>query len=160
MAKKDSKIDFLTAEDVKAINQSVAEAEKNTSAEIKVLVVSESSKMNFFRKKSKIRAAEKRARIEFFKMGLDHTRDSTGVLIMISLKERAVIVKSGDAIEQKVDPKVWQKIVDPILEGITSGRKKEGISLAVMRAGNILAEHFPVKPDDTNEISNEVVFKD
>jgi uncharacterized membrane protein len=151
---------FLSADETAKINEAVAEAEKQTTGEIKLLVVSKSTWMSLSNLKLRIAAARKRAKREFIGLGLDHTIKGTGILIMISLKERVVVVESGRALEGKLPQDTWERVRDLVINGISSGQRKEGICAAVSEAGKILAEHFPTTPDDTDEISNEIVFKE
>ncbi len=44
-------------------------------------------------------------------------------------------------------------------EYFIEGRFSMGIIHGVDRVGKILSEHFPIKPDDTNEISNRVILE-
>ena len=148
---------FLTEGEAKRINLAVAAAEKNTAGEIKVLVVQNST---YFPGENDSDKVWSRVDEEFFELGLDHTKDHTGILIMISLDERQVVVAAGRAINEFYAQETWQGIVDMIISGIKTGDPAKGICDAVMTAGEILADHFPVKPDDINEIPDEIVFKE
>ena len=151
---------FLAPEEAFRINEKIAEAEKTTAGEIKLLVVQKSTWMSLSSLKLRIAAARKRAKREFFALGLDHVQKGTGILIMISLKERVVVVESGKALEGKLPQDTWERLRDMIIDGISSGKRMEGLCLAIAEAGRILTERFPSGPDDTSEISNEIVFKD
>jgi putative membrane protein len=151
---------FLTPEETVKINELIAGAEKTTAGEIKLLVVRKSTWMSLSSLKMRIAAARKRAKREFLELGLQHARKGTGILIMISLKERVVVVESGKAFEGKLSQDTWERLRDMIINGIASGKRIEGICSAIGEAGRILTEHFPAGPDDSDEISNEIVFKD
>ncbi len=148
---------FLDRAGIQAVNDAVTEAEKKTAGEIKVLVVQNSSN---FAGGSVEERTKLRANHEFFELGLDHTQGNTGILIMISLDERRVEVRAGQAIDEFYDQAMWQIIVDTITSGIKFGNAAQGICNAVSLSGDILSEHFPIQPDDANEISNEIVFKE
>ncbi len=149
----------LSSEETVKINEMIAEAEKTTAGEIKLLVVQKSTWMGLSSLKMRIAAARKRAKREFIELGLQHARKGTGILIMISLKERVVVVESGKALEGRLSQNIWERLRDMIINGISSGKRMEGICSAIREAGRILTEHFPAGPDDTNEISNRIVFK-
>ena len=151
---------FLTTGETARINEAIAEAEKRTTGEMKLLVVGKSTWMSLSRLALRIAAARKRAKKEFLALGLDHTIKGTGILIMISLKERVVVVEGGKALEGKLIQERWDHLRDLIINGIASGKRGDGICAAIGEAGKILSEHFPVRPDDVNEISNEIVFKE
>ncbi len=151
---------FLSVDAVAKINETITEAEKQTTGEIKLLVVNKSTWMSLSNLKLRIAAARKRAKREFIGLGLDHAVRGTGILIMISLKERVVVVEGGKALEGKLPQDAWERVRDLVINGIFSGQRKAGICAAISEAGRILAEHFPITPDDTDEISNEIAFKE
>ncbi len=93
----------------------------------------------------------------FYRRGLQHTRDQTGVLIFISVFERHVKVLADRGINEKVHRDVWQEVVEIIVRGIRSGSQAASICRAVERCGELLREHFPIKPDDRDELDNLIV---
>lgn len=93
----------------------------------------------------------------FFGQGLYRTRDETGVLILISVFERKVWVLADRGINARVEKGQWEEIVAVITDGIRQNRAAEAICRAVETVGEILAVHFPVKPDDKNELRNIIV---
>ncbi|MBI5484250.1 MAG: TPM domain-containing protein [Deltaproteobacteria bacterium] len=152
-------LNFLSGEQRKGVEDAIAKAESMTSGEIRVLIVAASSVLPLFNRKDRKIALRRRAEREFAKLGIHNTRDRTGVLIMVSIEERMVQVLAGSGINSVVPENTWPSMVRCIVEGIKSGDPAGGISAAVAGIGKVLSEHFPVKPDDTNELSNEVVFK-
>ena len=154
---------FLSEDGKEAVKKAVCEAESLTSGEIKVLVVQSSMKpfllciLNALDMQEAIEHfVEKRAVREFFRMGIDKTRGKTGVLIMISLDERIVNVKADQGINEKVAQGTWEETVEMIVEAIKSGKPEEGICKALKQVANLLAEHFPIKEDDKNEIPDNI----
>jgi putative membrane protein len=93
----------------------------------------------------------------FFGQGLYRTRDETGVLILISVFERKVWMLADRGINAKVKEGQWEEIVAMITDGVRQNRPAEAICRAVEKVGEILAVHFPVKTDDTNELRNIIV---
>ena len=93
----------------------------------------------------------------FFQNGLFRTRDETGVLIFISVFERKVWVLADRGINEKVPKDSWQEVVDMITIGIRENRPAEAICEAVKTVGEMLARHFPIKADDTNELKNLII---
>jgi len=100
---------------------------------------------------------EEAAVTSFFRNGLYLTRDKTGVLIFISVFEHRVWVLADSGINEKVDKKVWDEIVQHIIRGIKEKRQGDAIGEAITRVGEILKEHFPVKPDDRDELDNLII---
>ena len=70
-----------------------------------------------------------------------------------------VQVLAGSGINSVVPESTWPDMVQCIVEGIKSGNIAHGISTAVAAIGTLLAEHFPLKSDDSNELSDSVVIK-
>ncbi len=149
---------FLTSEEKDAIKSAVQQAESHTSGEIKVLIVSASTKP--WHLTSPKKAVHQRARREFEAMGIRNTADHTGVLIMLSLKERRVEVLADKGIHDKVAQKTWEDAVHLIVSHIKQGKQATGIIQSVEFVGKILAEHFPRKKDDNNELSDDVELKE
>lgn len=93
----------------------------------------------------------------FFKHGLYRTRDKTGVLILISVFERRVRVLADEGINAKVAEGQWDEIVKMITDGIKEKRATGAICAAVEKIGDLLKTHFPIKPDDTDELKNVII---
>ncbi len=96
------------------------------------------------------------ALMEFYSSGLYRTRDANGVLIYLSLLERRVVVLGDRAIHEKMGDQ-WDQVRDTILRGIRDRQARAGICAAIDICGRSLAEHFPRKPDDMNELSDNVI---
>ncbi|XCN71063.1 MAG: hypothetical protein Q3M24_12100 [Candidatus Electrothrix aestuarii] len=95
---------------------------------------------------------------EFFKQGLYKTRDATGVLFFISLFERRVWVLADQGINEKISSESLQAYAADIASGIKEGRAAEALCLQIRGVGKVLAEHFPVRDDDINELSDQVMY--
>jgi putative membrane protein len=96
----------------------------------------------------------------FFRHGLYRTRDATGVLIFISVFEHKVWVLADHGINTKIEQGTWKDIVQTITDGIKNGQPADAICTAIQKVGTILESHFPIKPDDTNELGNVLVSDD
>lgn len=97
------------------------------------------------------------ATLHFFREGLHQTRERTGILIFISVFERRVRVLADQGINEKVSTDQWDRIVHIITDGIRQKSQAEAVCLAVKEAGRILGVHFPMEPDDRNELKNLVI---
>ncbi|PLX82351.1 MAG: hypothetical protein C0617_14630 [Desulfuromonas sp.] len=100
---------------------------------------------------------EEKALVSFLERDLHHTRDATGILILISLFERRVYVLADRGINETVPAHTWEEIVHIVTRGIHQGRTCEALCAAVARCGELLEKNFPVKKDDTNELPNLIV---
>jgi putative membrane protein len=103
-------------------------------------------------------AVRERAVRAFFEKGLYKTRDETGILIFISLLERKVWILGDRGIDRKISLETWQVLARELSGGIREGRACEALRSVIDKCGKILAEHFPKKRDDTNELANEMIL--
>lgn len=92
----------------------------------------------------------------FYLFRLSETRDATGIMIYVSLFERMVVVLADKAIDEKLNQDAWDRVRDLVIDGFKTSKPEDGIVQAVEACGRILAEHFPRKSDDTNELPNHL----
>lgn len=85
---------------------------------------------------------------------LTPTRESTGVLIFVSLAEKSAVVIADKQIASKVDSAYWDNPQSIMQKSMAENRHSEGIISAVREIGAKLAENFPRLSDDTNELSD------
>jgi uncharacterized membrane protein len=144
---------YFSDDDFLRISGKIAEAEKTTSGEIRIAI---KEKKHFLEWNKSIRLlAEK----EFFKLGMDKTRDRTGILLYLLLRDRQFYILADSGIHELVGDAAWNRIRDEMQHKFAAGKFREGILWGIEHVGLVLTKHFPVKPDDTNEISNEVVIE-
>jgi putative membrane protein len=110
-------------------------------------------------KKAVAEEVYQRALQAFFELGLANTRDRTGILIMVSLLEHRVQVIADKGINEKVPKGTWDQIVLDVQQGIKRGSLIEGLEKATLHCGEILSKDFPIQPDDTNELANELIVE-
>ncbi len=96
------------------------------------------------------------AQRSFLKNGLMNTRDRTGVLVFVSLRERRVQILADRGIHEIVGDDFWKAEVARIVKGIRAGCPAEGMVEAIRSIGHKLESHFPRKEDDTNEIPDRL----
>jgi uncharacterized membrane protein len=143
---------FVNDDELLRITNKIREYEKLTAGEI---CVSIKERKTFFQKR---RTVDELAKHEFVRLGIGKTRDKTGILIYIILEERQFFILADSAINNKVGENTWHKIKDGMQEFFMKGMFAKGIIHGVEETGKVLAEHFPVKPDDTNEIPDRVIL--
>ena len=95
----------------------------------------------------------------FYLNGLYRTKHETGVLIYVSIFERRVWVLGDRGINEKVGEDAWAGLVEMITGGIRNHNQADALCAAVDRAGEILRKHFPITPDDTDELPNLIEGK-
>ena len=94
----------------------------------------------------------------FYEKGLYKTRDASGVLFFFSLFEHKVWVLADHGIYSKIKPEELQGHAHAVVKGIKQGNAAESLCAEIAKTGKILARHFPIKADDTNELSNNVII--
>lgn len=100
-----------------------------------------------------------RAEIEFFEAHMGETQAATGILLMLSLMEHRAVVLADKAINDKLPPDTWHQVIGEMTYGIKSQNISQGMIAGIHRCGELLAQHFPLPPNDTNELSNQLIIK-
>jgi putative membrane protein len=112
----------------------------------------------FFLSPQRADLAVKRGAAEaFFNEALHNTREANGILLYVSILEHRVWVLADRGINDRIDPEVWQEIVDLVTAGIKRGAPCDALCSAIRRIGETLQDHFPIAADDTNELHNLIV---
>ena len=142
---------FFSDDDFLDISNKIKQMEKITAGEIRVAI---KDKTPLLKAKSSIKDL---ATAEFYKLGMADTRDKTGILIYVLLSKREFYILADSGINEKVKQLTWDNIRNEMQTDFRDGHYLDGILTAVNRVGNILGKYFPIKEDDTNELSNKVV---
>jgi putative membrane protein len=101
--------------------------------------------------------ARRLARSLFVELGLARPRERTGVLLFIALAEHHVEIIAGAGIAERIDAQAWQEVVDRFVAEVRSGSLASALIGAVERAAAVLAEAFPCRDSDQDEVPNRVV---
>ncbi len=142
---------FFSDDDFLDISNEIKRMEKITAGEIRVAI---KEKANFSKRKSSVKDL---ATDEFYKLGMADTRDKTGILIYILLSKREFYILADSGIDEKVEQSTWDNIRNEMQNVFKHGLYLDGILITIKKVGTILSEYFPIKEDDTNELSNKVV---
>lgn len=111
----------------------------------------------FIRQGRLIEMVREQAVQAFFEKEMYKTRDATAVFFFISLFERKLWILADKGIYSKISPEELQSYAGQMAEGIKQGRAAEVLCMQITRLGQVLAEHFPAREDDVDELSNEVM---
>ncbi len=136
---------FLSDDDLEAIARAVTEAEGHTSAEIRVHLDHACAG-----------SALPQAIKVFERLGMHKTAERNGVLVYIAVTDRKLAVIGDTSIHARVGEAYWQGLVDAVLLRMRQQQSRDGLVHAVSELGVALGRHFPRRPDDTNELSDEV----
>ena len=138
---------LLTKEQEQHIIAAIADAEKQTSGEVRIHIE------HHCNREPLVRAA----RI-FHELGMDQTDLQNGVLIYIASEDRQAAVYAGKGIHKQVEDHFWNDVLEIILQHFKKGQFEEGIARAITKVGKKLKELFPYQRDDVNELSDEISY--
>lgn len=107
------------------------------------------------RMQHKVRLRAERA---FAQHALSHTRERTGVLLMVSLLEHQIYVLPDQPLFQRVPQERWSQVAQAVVGRLRGGDVVGGLCQGIETCGLLLAEICPGRPDDNpNELSNELI---
>jgi uncharacterized membrane protein len=118
--------------DTAAIEAAIKEAERATTAEIRVAVLP--------RFRGTIEEMTERTA---HRLGMTRTSDRNGVLILVDPARRTFRVWGDRSIHEKVGEGFWKAVATAIQERFRAGDFTAGLVDGVGAAGKALAEHYP-----------------
>ncbi|HWN13869.1 MAG TPA: TPM domain-containing protein, partial [Candidatus Dormibacteraeota bacterium] len=92
----------------------------------------------------------------FERLGMHKTADRHGVLIYVAVTDRKLAVIGDQGIHERVGEDYWRRVVAAVTDHFRNERPREGFLHAVGDVGEMLARHFPRRPGDQNELSDQV----
>jgi len=99
------------------------------------------------------------AKLWFGRMGMENTEERNGILFYVAVDERAFAIVGDAGIHAKVGDAFWQALSGAMSEAFAKGKPAEGLERAIAEVGSRLAEHFPRRGNDRNELSDEVSYR-
>jgi len=138
---------FFTQSQKESIQSAIANAELNTSGEIRVHIDD----------KCAVAPVEKAIEV-FEKLNMHETELRNGVLIYVAMKDHKLAIVGDQGINDAVADDFWDEIKNNLIESFKKGLYAEGLFKGITAAGMQLKAHFPYQSDDTNELSNEISF--
>lgn len=136
---------FLTEIEEQEVVDAIRIAEKNTSGEIRVHIENTSN--------GNVNA---RALEVFSLLKMHNTRLQNGVLIYVSVQERAFAIYGDKGINDIVSNSFWDETIQVIQSHFIQGRFKQGLIDGILKAGLALQKHFPWDHTDENELPNTI----
>jgi uncharacterized membrane protein len=136
---------ILSPEQEQALNTAIGEAERGNRGEVVV----------HLERRCKGPPLERAAAL-FVELGLDATRDGTGVLLYAAVQDRVTAVHAGPGIHGAAAPDFWKKVADQVAAGFGKGDPAGGLVEALGALGELLRAHAPGEDTAGNEIANRV----
>lgn len=94
---------------------------------------------------------------QFLAHGLHVTDARTGVLLFACAADHQVEVIADKGIHSRVDMEVWAETVQALARGLKAKDPVDGFENAIKLCGDVLAEHFPPKAIDRNEVEDKLI---
>jgi uncharacterized membrane protein len=138
---------FFSAEEKQQILDAIAQAELNTSGEIRL----------HMEDKCKIDLLDRAAYI-FDKLDMHQTAQRNGVLFYLAVSDRKFAILGDAGINKVVPANFWDEIKETMLGYFKEGKFTDGLSRGILMAGEQLKANFPFQSDDVNELSDEISF--
>lgn len=140
-------LNAFSKEEVARLKAAIINAEKRTSGEIRL----------FIEDKSKDEPLD-RAAFLFSELKMDKTELRNGVLIYLSFLDHKFCIIGDYGIHEKVGENFWNAIKEKMLSHFKAGEITLGLETAITEAGEALNKYFPYLSDDTNELSDDIIF--
>ena len=139
--------DFFTLQQQEAITKAIADAEHETSGEIRVHIE------NSFRGEVLDRAA-----YIFKHLGMARTEHRNGVLIYLAIRNRQFAIIGDKGIHKYVPENFWTLLQQEMQVYFKDNRFEEGLIFAISETGKHLKKYFPSQGIDKNELPDEISF--
>ncbi len=139
----------LSETDLDRIEEAIRKAEQGTSRELRVRII---------RRLLPLENPRRRALRDFHALGMQHTADGAGVLLFLAVKSRRFEIVADPVVDANIGAEAWEGIARGITDEIREHGIGKGLEYGIQRIGGFLARHFPIQPDDANELSDEVSF--
>ena len=139
---------YFTATEKKQIMDAIAEAESNTSGEIRLHVEG----------RCMIDVLDRAAYV-FEKLKMHETELRNGVLFYLAVYDRKFAILGDAGINQVVPENFWDDVKETMLGYFKEGKMAEGIATGIRMAGKHLKANFPHRKDDVNELSDDISFE-
>jgi uncharacterized membrane protein len=144
-ARRDRVHTFLTREERYRVLEATARFEAATSGEIRVHLAEHSHG-------DPTRAAAQ----AFERLGMTRTEERNGILLFVSVRDRHVAVIGDRGIHERVPDTFWAQVVLAVEAAFAEGRFADGLVNGIAMAGAQLAEHFPHRAGDRNELPDTI----
>lgn len=138
---------FLTAEQQESVVTAVRLAEKGTSGEIRIHIDGKC-----------YGDPVKRAAKVFSRLGMHKTELRNGVLIYLACESKVFAIIGDKGINEAVPEDFWNDVIKAMSEEFRCGNFAEGLTKAVLMAGDKLKTFFPYQQDDINEQPDNISF--
>ena len=140
---------FFSKEENDTIVQSIRDAEKQTSGELRIFVESRCKYVEPLDRAAEI----------FTKLKMGNTELRNGVLFYVAIKDKQLAIFADSGIHDAAGHQYWNDVVTGILSVFKKDSIVHGITATIAAVGEALKTHFPYdKEVDKNELPDEIIF--
>ncbi|MGZ5504399.1 MAG: TPM domain-containing protein, partial [Chthoniobacterales bacterium] len=136
--------EFMARIDHDRVVAAIAAAETKTSGEIRVFIqrgeVAEDPLVFATRK--------------FHKLGMTKTAERNAVLILVAPRAQKFAVVGDEGVHKKCGEEFWQRLIATMREHFKREAFTDALVEGIQNVGTLLAEHFPRRSSDRNELPN------
>ncbi len=127
--------------------KAIAEAERNTSGEIRLHIDSKPSQNPV-----------ERAKELFAKLNMHQTALRNGILFYVNFTHHEFAIWGDEGINNKVPDYFWDNIKETAIAHFKKNEGVSGLEKCILQCGEQLKAYFPLLPNDKNELSNDISF--
>jgi len=142
--------EILSAVEMEKIAEEIKLQEEKTAGEIRISI---KRKKKLFEKKASLRDL---AIKEFFRLKMNNTRDRSGILLFLILKDKQFYILPDEGITKVLDQNFWNELSNVTEKYFRNKNFFDGIIHVIRECGKVLSQHFPRKPDDVNELEDRI----
>jgi uncharacterized membrane protein len=95
----------------------------------------------------------------FRRLKMEATSERNGILFYVAVDDRLFAIVGDAGIHAKVGAAFWETLRDTMQAAFEKGDPGEGLVQAIGEAGSLVAEHFPRRRDDRNELPDEISWR-
>jgi len=128
------------------IAQAIQALEQKTSGELRVYVTSQSVT-------DTLTAAWK----AFARLGMNSTSLRYAALIFVAPEAQKFAIIHDQGYVGKTDPAFWQTLATQLQQGFRAGAYTTTLVQVIAQAADHMAQIFPPKPNDTNEVPDTLI---
>lgn len=128
-----------------AVIQAIQAAESHTSGEVRVVVSNR-----------KVADPIEDAWRAFARLKMHHTSQRNAVLIFVAPDARQFAIVGDEGIHHRCGAAFWIRLADQLADGFKARDYTGALVQVIREVGQALAEHFPGRHDDVNELPDDV----
>ena len=138
---------LFSPEQQQAIVTAIRKAEQSSSVEIRIHVENHCPG-----------TVLDRAVVVFDELGMRQTAGRNGVLVYVALKDHLSAIIGDENVNCYVHKEFWEECQTAMTTRFVQGAFADGITAVIGLLEEELKTHFPIAPDDRNELPDQISF--